>query len=79
MATSYVTTKTVATINLSRNTVWGATADRRSRGDLAEHVGLIAQRCHVRDTTTTGGELARHLTEQPTTVVTAQSAEKETP
>jgi hypothetical protein len=44
--------------------------DRRSRGDLTEHVGLITQRRHVRHTPATSGEHQRHLNEQPTAVVT---------
>ena len=44
--------------------------DRRRRGDLAEHVGLITQRRHVRHTAPTGSEHHRHLSEQPTAIVT---------
>ena len=46
------------------------TPDRRRRGDLAEHVRLITQRRHVRNTAPAGREHHRDLTQQPASVVT---------
>jgi hypothetical protein len=45
------------------------TPDRRPRRHLAEQVGLIAQRGHVRNAAATSGEHHRHLRQQTPSVM----------